>query len=64
MVYNHVNTLKYGIYNFEEEAYDEAFRVSFKFPKCGWDQRIADFNRFARVETRSCYSCLVLYLHN
>ena len=42
---------------------DEEFRVSFKFLRCGWDQRLADFNRFANIETRSCYSCLVLYLH-
>ena len=39
---------------------DEAFRVSFKFPRRGWDQRLADFNRFSNTETRSCYSCLVL----
>ena len=43
---------------------DEAFRVSLKFPRRGWDQRLADFNRFSSVETRSCYSCLVLYLHD
>ena len=42
---------------------DEEFRDSFKFLRCGWDQRLADFNRFANIETRSCYSCLVLYLH-
>ena len=42
---------------------DEAFRVSFKFPKYGWDQRLADFNRFSSIETPSCYYCLVLYLH-
>ena len=42
---------------------DEEFRVSFKFLRCGWDQRLADFNTFANIETRSCYSCLVLYLH-
>ena len=29
---------------------DEAFRVSFKFPRCGWDQRIADFNRFSSLK--------------
>ena len=28
-----------------------------------WDQRLADLNRFSNVETRNCYSCLVLYLH-
>ena len=42
---------------------DKAFRVSFKFPRPGWDQRLADFNRFSNKETRSCYSCLVLQLH-
>ena len=42
---------------------DEAFRVSFKLPRHGWYQRLADFNRFSSIETRSCYSCLVLYLH-
>ena len=42
---------------------DEAFRVSFKFPWRGWDQSLADFNRFSNIETRSCYSCLVLQLH-
>ena len=25
---------------------DEAFRISFKFPRPGWDQRLADFNTF------------------
>ena len=30
---------------------DEAFRVSFKFPRCEWDQRLADFNRFLNIET-------------
>ena len=39
------------------------FWVSFKFPRRGWDQRLADFYRFLSTETRSCYSCLVLYLH-
>ena len=24
---------------------DEAFRASFKFPRRGWDQRLADFDR-------------------
>ena len=42
---------------------DEVFRVSFKFPRCRWDQRLADFNRFSKIETRSCCSCLVLQLH-
>ena len=42
---------------------DEAFRVSFKFPRGRWDQRLADFNRFSTVETqRSCHSSLILYL--
>ena len=27
---------------------NEAFQVSFKFPKCRWDQRLADFNRFSQ----------------
>ena len=40
---------------------DEAFRVSFKFPRRGWDQRLVDFNRFPNIKARSCYSCLVLY---
>ena len=42
---------------------DEAFWVSFKFPRRGWDQRLIDFNGFPSIETRSCYFCLVLYLH-
>ena len=42
---------------------DEAFCVSCKFVRCGWDQGFADFNRFSSIETLSCYSCLVLYLH-
>ena len=42
---------------------DEAFRVFFKFPRGGWDQRLADFNRFSIVEKQSCYSCLISYLH-
>ena len=40
---------------------DKAFLVSFNFPMSGWDQRIADFNTFSNIETRSCYSSLVLY---
>ena len=43
---------------------EEAFRVSFKFPRRGWDQRLANFNRFSNIETRNCYSCLVLSLHD
>ena len=43
---------------------DEASRVLFKFPRHAWDQRLADFNRFSSAETPSCYSCLVLYLHD
>ena len=39
---------------------DEAFRVSFIFPGREWDQRLADFNRFLNIGTRSYYSCLVL----
>ena len=42
---------------------DKASRISFKVPRRGWDQRLADFNRFSSVEARSCFSCLVLYLH-
>ena len=49
-----------------KEPGDGAFRVFFgNFPRCGWNQRLADFNRFSSVETRSRYSCLVLlYLHD
>ena len=43
---------------------DEAFWLSFKFLRRGWDQRLADFNRFSNTETQSCYSCLVLQLHS
>ena len=43
---------------------DEAFRVSFKFPRRGWDQSLSDFNIFSSVETLSGYSCLLLYLHD
>ena len=42
---------------------DKAFRVSFKFSTHGLDQSLADFNRFSDTETRSCYSCLVLFDH-
>ena len=38
---------------------DEAFRVSFKFLRRGWYQRLTDFNRFLNIETQSCYFCLV-----
>ena len=31
---------------------DEAFRVSFKFPRRRWDQRLVDFNRLSRVERK------------
>ena len=34
-----------------------------KLPRYGWDQSLADFNRFSSAETRSCYYCLVLYPH-
>ena len=27
---------------------DEAFRALFKFPRRGWHQRLADFNRFSQ----------------
>ena len=55
------------LWNFENKILrkkpgDEAFRVSLKFPRRGWDQRLANLNRFSSVETRSCYSCLVLNL--
>ena len=39
---------------------DEGLQVSFKSPRRGWDQRLPDFSRFSNIETRSCYSCLVL----
>ena len=42
---------------------DEALRISFKFPRRKGNQRLANFNRFSSIETRSCYCCLVLYLH-
>ena len=42
---------------------DKPFQVSFEFPRCRWDQRLADFNRFSSIETQNCYSCSVLYLH-
>ena len=45
---------------FRNKPGDKAFRVSLKLPRRGWDQRHADFNRFSNIETRSCYSCLVL----
>ena len=38
--------------------------VSFKFPRCRKDQRLANFNGLLHIETRSCYSCLVLCLHD
>ena len=38
---------------------DEAFRVLLRSLRRGWDQTLADFNRFSNTETRSCYSCLV-----
>ena len=37
---------------------DEAFWVSFKFPRRGWDQRLTYFNRYSNIETRSCYSMI------
>ena len=42
---------------------DEAFQVSFKLPRRGWDQWLAEFNRFSNIERRSCYSCLMLHLN-
>ena len=41
---------------------DKAFRTSFKFPRRGWDQRPGKFSRLSHIETRNCYSCLVLHL--
>ena len=41
---------------------DEGFRASFKFPRHGWDQRLADFNRFLHIKTWGYYTYLVLYL--
>ena len=46
-----------------KESGDEVFQFSFKFPTCGSDQRLADFNRFSNIGKWSCYFCLVLYLH-
>ena len=43
---------------------DEALQVSIKFPRRGWDKRLADFNKFSNIEWRSCYSCLVLQLYD
>ena len=61
----HIETMKLILSKTEFEILrkkpgDEAFRVSFKFPRRGWGQILADFNRFSSIETRSCYSCLVL----
>ena len=42
---------------------DEVYKGSFNFPRCGWDQKYADFKRLSYRERVSCYSCLVLYLH-
>ena len=36
----------------------EAFQASFKLPRCGWDQRLANFNRFLQQK-----QCLLLYVH-
>ena len=47
--------------SFRKKPGDKAFRVSYKFPRRGWDQRYSiDFNRFSNTETRNCYSWLVL----
>ena len=31
---------------------DEAFQILLKFSRCGWDQRLVDFNRFSSIETK------------
>ena len=49
---------------FRKKPGNDAFQVSFKFSRRGWDQRQTDFNRFSSIETRSCFSCLVSYLHD
>ena len=41
----------------------EAFQVSCILSRRERDEKFANFNRFSGVETRSCYSCLVLHLH-
>ena len=45
--------------DFRKKPGDEAFQVSFKFPRREWNQRLVDSNRFSNIETRSSYSCLV-----
>ena len=40
----------------KKKTCDEAFRASFELPWCGCDQRVADFNKFLNIKTRSCYS--------
>ena len=47
----------------EKKSGDEALLASFKFLRRIWDQSNADFNKFSHIEARSCYSCLVSYLH-
>ena len=44
-----------------EKPCGEAFLDSFKFARTGWDQTLADINRFSLRKTCSCYLCLVLY---
>ena len=39
------------------------FGLHLKIPRLGWDQRLANFNGFPHIETWSCYSCVVLYIH-
>ena len=39
-------------------------QASLKFLRRRWHQRLANFNRFLHIKTRSCYSYLVLYLHD
>ena len=62
MAYTVINTLNIDIKILRKKPGEEAFLISFKFPRWGWDQRLADFNRFSSKETQSCYSGLVLYI--
>ena len=45
------------------EAWRRGISGFVQIPRHGWDQRVADFNRFLHIKTRSCSSCLVVYLH-
>ena len=46
-----------------EETWRRGISGFVQIPRHGWDQRVADFNRFSHIKTRSCSSCLVVYLH-